>query len=114
MAASSKTRIRTRAGNAAALVLVSAACALAGASPAGAAVHRSPHVRSCPPTEEFLTSSTSQVFYGTGTTAWVYNYNTDGLSKTLTTSTSNTIGYELQSSQSVDAGEIFASADVSF
>jgi hypothetical protein len=114
MATSSKLRIRARAGIAAALVLVSAACVLVGATPAGAATHRSPHVRSCPPSEEFLRSSTSQAFYGTGATAWVYNYNTDGLSKTLTTSTSNTIGFELQSSQSVDAGVIFASAEVSF
>ncbi|MHB8458108.1 MAG: hypothetical protein ACYDBS_10550 [Acidimicrobiales bacterium] len=53
-------------------------------------------------------------FFGTGQTAWVYNYNATGLSKTLRTSTSNTIGFSLQATQSVDAGVIFASASASF
>lgn len=73
-----------------------------------------PLVKSCTPLQEFVKSSKSKAFYGTGATAWVYNYNTTGLSKTLETSTTNTIGFSLDASQSVDAGVIFASADASF
>ncbi len=99
-----------------AVLLAPALVALVGATPAGASTGGGvePHVKSCPPSEQFLKSSQSQRFYGTGQIAWVYNYNTSGLSKTLTTSTSNTIGFSLQATQSVDAGVIFASADASF
>jgi hypothetical protein len=86
-----------------------------GAAETGASLTRvSPQLRSCPPTQEFLKSSEHESFYGTGAMAWTYNYNTIGLSKSLSTSTSNTIGYSLQATESVSAGVIFASADASF
>jgi hypothetical protein len=80
---------------------------------AGAVTVR-PLIRSCTPGEEFIDSSKSQRFYGTGAVTWFYNKNAIAASETLSTSTSNTIEYEIQSSQSVDAGVIFASANASF
>ena len=87
---------------AAALAVAPAVLLLAGNEPAGAAVRSRARVRpdvlGCEPSEEFIRSSKSERFYGTGAIAWVYNYNTTGLSKTLTTSTANTIGFSLQAS----------------
>ncbi len=117
MAGITSSCVRRRAA-AAVLAVVPAALLLAGGGPAGAAVRPGtrvrPNVLGCEPSEEFIRSSKSERFYGTGAIAWVYNYNTTGLSKTLTTSTGNTIGFSLQASESVDAGVIFASADASF
>jgi hypothetical protein len=98
------------------VLVVSLLAGVVGVLPpaASASARVRPQVQSCPPSEQFLKSSQGRGFYGTGQTAWVYNYNTNGLSKTLTTSTGNTIGYSLQASQSVNAGVIFASADASF
>ncbi len=108
-------RTRPFSWTAAAVILGSlvAGNAIGGVASAAAAPDR-PHVRGCTPTQEFLKSSQSQEFYGTGQTAWVYNDNAKSESKSLTTSTTNTIGYSISSSQSVDAGVVFASADVSF
>lgn len=95
-----------------ATMLCAGTTVIGGSEAASAATH--PHVKSCTPGEEFLESSHSQAFYGTGQIAWVYNDNSTAVSKSLTTSTSNTIGYSIDSSQTVDAGVIFASASLSF
>lgn len=102
-----------RAGAALALIGLSVLAAPVAAPSAGAATNR-PHVIGCTPGEEFLKSSQSQEFYGTGQTAWYYNANAKATSKSLSTSTTNSVAYSIGSSQSVDAGVIFASADVSF
>lgn len=107
------SRSTTARGLGLALLLVTAST-LIGGTAAVASVRSGPHLQTCTPLEEFVKSSQSQAFYGTGTPAWIYNDNATSESKSLTVSTSNTIGYSLQAEQTVDAGVIFASASASF
>lgn len=114
---STATRARARSNLLVALigvVPVAGMLGLAGQAGATLIATRVPRVQQCRSSETFVRSSRSQAFYGTGQTTWAYNYNSSSLTRTLTTSTSNTVAYSIKATQSVDAGVIFASADASF